>query len=428
MKYAIYTFGCKVNQYESAVMEKSLKDQGYTPAEEDCCPDIAVINSCCVTENSDKKARRLLARIKRDNPCCVTVLAGCYPQAYPGKAALLGADILLGSENKEKVGKLAAEFIESGERRLTVPDIPSGSAYERLSSADMGKTRAYIKIEDGCDRYCSYCIIPYARGPVRSRPLKEITAEAEFQSERGHKEVILVGINMSCYGKDIGLRLPDAVHAACLPENVKRVRLSSLEPELLTGEDISRLAAEEKLCPHFHLSLQSGSAATLKRMNRRYTPQQYREIVDMIRASFPDCAITTDIMVGFAGETEEEFLESCEFVKSIGFSGGHVFTYSVREGTAAAKRKDFIPADVAAERYRIMTGIISQLKADYYLSQVGNVREVLIQRRESNDYANGLIPQYVPVRIYGSKAQKHDLVRVRITLACGGDHCVGVEI
>ncbi|MCH5324142.1 MAG: tRNA (N(6)-L-threonylcarbamoyladenosine(37)-C(2))-methylthiotransferase MtaB [Eubacterium sp.] len=428
MKYAIFTFGCKVNQYESAVVEKAMKERGFERSEDIFAADAVVINSCCVTENSDKKARQLLAKIKRDNPACVTVLAGCYPQAFAERAKELGADILIGTENKGRIAELICEHLTCGERYALIPERPVGVPYERMDAADMGKTRAYIKIEDGCDRFCSYCIIPYARGSVRSRPIEEIIAEARFQASCGHKEIILVGINMSCYGKDIGLRLADAVHAACSVDGVERVRLSSLEPELLTQEDIARFAAEEKLCPHFHLSLQSGGRETLKRMNRRYTPEEYMGIVNMIRTAFPDAAITTDIMVGFAGETEEEFAESCEFVKSVGFAGGHVFTYSVREGTAAARRTDFVPKAVAAERYKIMSGIVAQLKADYFAAQVGQVREVLVQRRESEEYANGLTPQYVPVRIYGSGAKKHDIVKVRITSACGGDFCIGTEI
>ncbi len=428
MKYAICTFGCKVNQYESAVIEKSLKDAGFEKSEDIFSSDAVIINSCCVTENGDKKAKRLLMRIKNNDPSCVTVLAGCYPQAFGGEASKLGADILVGTENKDAIAAMIIKYKESGQAYTFSYGRPTEKLYRGNGHADMEKTRAYIKIEDGCDCFCSYCIIPYARGSVRSRGIAEIISEAEFQAGCGHKEIILVGINLSCYGKDIGLRLPDAVHAVCSVAGVERVRLSSLEPELLTRNDIERFAAEEKLCPHFHLSLQSGSAKTLERMNRRYTPAEYAETVAMIREYFPDCAITTDIMVGFAGETDREFEESCEFVKSIGFAGCHVFTYSVREGTAAAKRSDFVPKQTAAERYRIMSGIAAQQKAEFFERQKGQVREVLIQRRESAEYANGLTPQYVPVRLYGSSARKHDIVKVRIIGACGGDFCVGTEI
>ena len=211
-------------------------------------------------------------------------------------------------------------------------------------------------------------------------------------------------------------------------DGVERVRLSSLEPELLTDEDIARMAAQKKLCPHFHLSLQSGSSATLKRMNRHYTPDEYYDIVLRLRKAFPDCAITTDIMVGFAGETDEEFQESCEFAKKVGFAAMHVFTYSIREGTAAARRTDHIAHDIAVKRYHAMSSLAKKLKEEYFRSCVGKTEKVLIQRRESEEYANGLTPQYVPVRIYGSDANRQDIITVQITGASGSDFCVGEEI
>lgn len=425
MNYAIYTFGCKVNQYESSIMEKAMREGGFVPSE-DNIPDIAIINSCCVTENSGKKALQLLRKLKRGRPDCITVLAGCYPQAF-GEISD-NADIVIGTENKGDISAVVKEYLGSGKKPLPPNGRPTVKAYEHTAPADMGKTRAYIKIEDGCDRFCSYCIIPYARGPVRSRGIEDIISEARFQVSCGHKELILVGINLSCYGKDIGLRLADAVEAVCSVEGVQRVRLSSLEPELLTREDISRLAAQKKLCPHFHLSLQSGSAGTLKRMNRHYTPEEYLKIVDAIREKFDDPAITTDIMVGFAGESDEEFEESCRFVRRVGLAGGHVFTYSVREGTAAARLTDHVDSAVAAKRYKAMSDLLLRQKEAYYRRQIGQVRQVLIQLRQSDEYANGLTPQYVPVRIYGSKAEKHDIINVRITETYGGEFCVGVEI
>lgn len=239
---------------------------------------------------------------------------------------------------------------------------------------------------------------------------------------------MLVGINLSCYGQEIGLRLADAIEAVCSVDGVERVRLSSLEPELLTDEDIARMAAQKKLCPHFHLSLQSGSGATLKRMNRHYTPDEYYDIVLRLRKAFPDCAITTDIMVGFAGETDEEFKESCEFAQKVGFAAMHVFTYSIREGTAAARRTDHVAHDIAVKRYHAMSDLAKKLKEEYFRSCVGKTEKVLIQRRESEEYANGLTPQYVPVRIYGSDANRQDIITVQITGASGSDFCVGEEI
>ena len=428
IRYTIQTFGCKVNQYESATIAKAMYEHGYERTEDLFSADIIIINSCSVTENSDKKAKQLIERIKRRDPMKIIALTGCFPQAFPAVASSLSADIVTGTEHKEKLAEMIDAFTSNNAKQIAVPPRPVKKQYEKNNNAYMGKTRAFIKIEDGCDRFCSYCIIPTARGSVRSRPLDDIKEETEFQVSCGHKEMVLVGINLSCYGSDMGLRLADAIETVCSVDGVERVRLSSLEPELLTDSDIARMAAQKKLCPHFHLSLQSGSSATLSRMNRRYTPDEYLDIVNKLRAAFPDCAITTDVMVGFIGETDAEFRESCEFVKKAAFSGMHVFTYSVREGTAAAKMNGRIPSDVAAERYRIMSGIAKQLKERYFASCVGKTEKVLIQRRESEEYANGLTPQYVPVRIYGSNAQKQDIISVQITSASGSDFCVGEEI
>lgn len=428
MKYAVQTFGCKVNQYESSVISEEMKKLGFELSADVFSADIVIVNSCSVTENSDKKAKQLIARLKKRNPLCIVALAGCFPQAFPEKAAELNADIIIGTEHKSELAEKISQFVGNTERYVSIPPRPIKKEYELLKPADMGKTRAFIKIEDGCDRFCSYCIIPTARGSVRSRPLADIVAEAEFQRSCGHKEIVFIGINLSCYGIDLGLRLADAIEAVCAVDGVERVRLSSLEPELLTDDDIRRMAAQKKLCPHFHLSLQSGSDATLKRMNRRYTADEYYEIVQKLRRHFPDCSVTTDIMVGFAGETDEEFEESCAFAKKVGFAAMHVFTYSVRQGTAAAKRTDFVAPDIAADRYKKMSGIAAGLKADYFKSRIGTTARVLIQKRESEEYANGLTPQYVPVRIYGSTARKQDIVTVRITDAVNAEFCVGEEI
>ena len=366
IRYTVQTFGCKVNQYESASVAKAMDEHGYEKTDDIFTADIVIINSCSVTENSDKKAKQLINRIKSSNPMKIVVLTGCFPQAFPETASKLSADIVTGTEHKDSIADMIDVFTGNKVKQVAIPPRPVKKQYEKQKNADMGKTRAFIKIEDGCDRFCSYC--------------------------------------------------------------VERVRLSSLEPELLTDEDIARMAAQKKLCPHFHLSLQSGSSATLKRMNRHYTPDEYYDIVQRLRKAFPDCAITTDIMVGFAGETDEEFKESCEFAKKVGFAAMHVFTYSIREGTAAARRTDHVAHDIAVKRYHTMSSLAKKLKEEYFRSCVGKTEKVLIQRRESEEYANGLTPQYVPVRIYGSDANRQDIITVQITGASGSDFCVGEEI
>ncbi|MCH5200306.1 MAG: MiaB/RimO family radical SAM methylthiotransferase, partial [Oscillospiraceae bacterium] len=287
-------------------------------------------------------------------------------------------------------------------------------------------TRAYIKIEDGCDRFCSYCIIPKARGRVRSKGIERIAAEAGFHAEDGHREIVLTGINLSCYGVDIGLSLYDAVRAVAEQPLIERVRLSSLEPELLTGEVIDRLAGVDKLCPHFHLSLQSGCSSTLKRMNRHYSAEEYREIVERLRKTFPECGITTDVMVGFAGETDEEFQQSAEFVKGIGFAKVHVFTYSVRPGTRAAEMEGQVPAEIKEQRYRVMSEIAEIARREFWSRNAGTVHKVLIERQTSPEFINGYTENYIPVRIFGGKAKRHDIIEVEITGA-QKEFCVGRE-
>ena len=426
MRFAVRTFGCKVNQYESIGIATAMRNAGYTESADTKNADIVIINSCSVTGASDKKACREIEQIRRYNSEAVIVLTGCFPQAFPKDAEKSGADIVTGNAGKAKIPVLVNEYIENKGQRVEIPPLPM--VYEGIELKRQGeKTRAFIKIEDGCNRFCSYCIIPYARGRVRSRGIGEIIDEVRECVSAGQREIVLVGINLSCYGQDIGKNLADAVEAVCEIAGVERVRLSSLEPELLDDETIKRFAAQKKLCPHFHLSLQSGSDDTLKRMNRRYTADEYYGIVKRLRDNFDNPAITTDIMVGFAGETDREFEETLAFAERVGFAKIHAFSYSVREGTAAAKRTDHVPEQVKAERYKRLSELDEQLHEKFLRSQTGTVTEILIEKRKSPDYANGLTPNYTPVRIYGSGAQRQDIVRVKITDAIDG-YCIGEEI
>lgn len=414
MLFNIKTFGCKVNQYESIGISTAMRRCGFEETADEKTADIIIINSCSVTGTSDKKACHEICRLKKLNPGAVILLAGCFPQAFPSEAEKSGADIVTGNASKGSIPRIIEKYL--ADRKKTVEITPMPTVYEDIELCRKGeKTRAFIKIEDGCNRFCSYCIIPYARGRVRSRSIGDIVAEVTECAEAGQKEIVLVGINLSCYGQDIGKNLADAVEAVCAVRGVERVRLSSLEPELLDEEMLSRLGAQEKLCPHFHLSLQSGSDGTLKRMNRHYTADEYYEIVCNIRRRFPDAAITTDIMVGFAGETEEEFSETCRFAEKVGFAKIHVFSYSVREGTAAAKRTDHIPENVKNERYKILSDIDNCLHGEFLRSQVGTVQEILVEKRKSPDYVNGYTKNYTPVRIYGEDIPRHSVVRVKIT-------------
>ncbi len=425
MKFTVITQGCKVNQYDSGVISQNMTEAGFFPAKEGEAPNIVILNTCTVTESSDKKGFKLAAKLKRDYPDAIIAVTGCYPQAFPEEAAQKDfIDIIVGNEGKSDIPRLIKEFLEKREKEREIKE--NTMAYpEPKSFSHSDKTRAYIKIEEGCNRFCSYCIIPMARGRVRSRSLENIARETDFHGKDGHKEIVLTGINLSCYGLDLGLSLVDAVKTVAENPLVERVRLSSLEPELLTREVIAELAKIKKLCPHFHLSLQSGCTSTLKRMNRHYTAEEYAEIVENLREFFPSCAVTTDIMVGFAGETEEEFSCSLKFVEEIGFARIHVFTYSVRPGTKAAEMPNQVPEEVKNLRYKEMSRLAEESREKFHQKNVGKTFKVLIERQTSPDYINGHTENYIPVRIYGGKAKRHDIVTVEITEG-KRDYCVGI--
>jgi len=313
MKVAFYTLGCKVNQYETQMLEGMFAGEGYEIVSHEEQADLYVVNSCTVTAQGDRKTRQILRRFKKQNPGAKVALTGCFPQAFPDAAAKIPeADIIAGNRSRSGFVKLAERAFCTGERIIEIVPHQRGEPFEGGYARSSERTRAFVKIEDGCERYCAYCIIPTARGPVRSKPLAEISLELEQLAREGYREAVLTGINLSCYGKEYGLRLADAVEAAC-KTSISRVRLGSLEPELLEPGQIDRLAAQKKLCPQFHMSLQSGCNATLRRMKRHYTAEEYAGIAADLRKKFPHCAITTDIMAGFPGGTKEEFMVSPAF-------------------------------------------------------------------------------------------------------------------
>ena len=426
MNVKFITLGCKVNQVESEAMREALLAGGFQEAAEGQTADVVVVNSCTVTAVSDQKARQALRREKKRNPGAVAVLTGCWPQAFPQEAEdFLEADIVLGTTRRAALLPKILEYLSTKQRIVDIAPHEKGEKFEKLTiSAMHGRTRAFLKIEDGCDRFCSYCIIPYARGRVRSKPLEDIKAEAALLGDHGYREVVLTGINLPAYGKDLGLHLCDAVEAACAAPGIARVRLGSLEPEQLTPGVIARMAKQEKLCPQFHLSLQSGCDTTLKRMNRHYTTAEYRQIVRNLRQAFPNCAITTDIMVGFAGETEEEFAASLAFAKEIAFAKVHVFAYSRRPGTRAYDMPGQVTNKVKEERSRQMIAATLATQRDFFAAQVGRVEEVLFeQEREKNVY-EGYTRNYTPVRAASAVPLQGQVLPVEITQALE-DCCLG---
>lgn len=407
MNAYFYTLGCKVNQYETQAMMLLLRERGFdTAVYHTGMPDIGdsvlVINSCTVTGESDRKLRQLLRRTRRDNPSALIVLCGCMPQAFPDAAQrLIEADLVFGNADRRALVEAIVAAVHKRARLVQIA--PHTKTYEPLVIEDFEeRTRAFVKIEDGCDRFCTYCIIPYARGRVRSRTPADITAELQTLVAAGYREVVLVGINLTSYGKDNALTLADAVDAACGVEGIERVRLGSLEPDHMTDALIARLAAQEKLCAQFHVALQSGCDATLKRMNRHYDTALFEAVCDKLKAIFPDCSLTTDIMVGFPGETDEEFEQSLRFAEKIGFSKVHVFPYSRREGTNAAKMAGQVDNAVKAARAQRMSTACERVREAILASCVGTEQEVLCETRVEDGAMLGYTRGYLPCRIRGN--------------------------
>ncbi len=425
MKFFIFTLGCKVNQYESQIMHENLVKSGFDYTKEYNEADIIIINSCTVTSASDSKAVKLMHRIKRENPQSVLVLTGCLPQAFSEDERFIEADIILGNKSRSILVSTIQQYLTNRVRIINVSKHETGDDFESMSISNFTeRTRAFVKIEDGCNRFCSYCIIPYARGRVRSKPLVELKNEIEVLSKRGFKEVVLVGINLSAYGQEFGMDLSDAIETACAVDGIERVRLGSLEPERMDEATIARISKQPKLCPQFHLSLQSGCDATLKRMNRHYNTDEYYEIVKNLRKAFDNCAITTDIMVGFPGETDEEFNESLELAKKVSFAKVHTFAYSRRPGTVADKAENQVSESVKNIRSKKMIELTTKTQEEFMKSQIGKIEPVLFER-EKNGYYEGHTMNYTQVIVKSNKDISNQILNVKITEA-DKNKCVGV--
>ena len=398
-----YTFGCKVNQYETENIKERFMQKSHRTVTDHTQADLCIINTCTVTSEADRKCRQLVRKIRRDNPQCIIALAGCFVQAFKKQAEqMTECDIIAGTADKVRLPELVDSYITSGSRIISItPHLPKQPFDSMVNTTNDGKTRAYIKIQDGCDRYCSYCIIPYARGHIRSKPVEVIKKEVAELAASGHKEIILTGINLCFYGKDLegGVSFADAVEAACNTAGDFRVRLGSLEPEMMTDEDITRLGRLEKLCPHFHLSLQSGCDETLRRMNRHYTANEYAELCIKLRKAFPDCAITTDIMVGFPMERDEEFERSLKFAEDTAFAEAHIFPYSRRAGTVADRLGGQVDKSTKHARAAKMAEVCGRTKADYLSSCVGRTLKVLFERETDALWHTGHADNYVTVRV-----------------------------
>ena len=426
MRVCFYTLGCKVNLNETGALEQMFRSNGFTIVQEGEPADVFVVNSCTVTNFGDQKSRKWLRRAKRENPGAVTVLTGCYPQAFPEEAAqFLEADLVCGNGDRKAILDNVLKLLDGHERIVAITPHQRGEQFEELPVERFEThTRAFIKVEDGCNRQCAYCVIPRARGPVRSRAESSILAELRQLAAAGYREVVLSAISLPSYGLDTGTNLVELVEKCAQVEGIERIRLGSLDPDMLTPEFITRLAAVDKLCPQFHLSLQSGCDATLKRMNRHYTAAEYESIVNNIRGVFDNPSVTTDMMVGFAGETPEEFEESLNFARKIGFAKVHVFAYSRRPGTAADRMPGQVPNKVKEERSRRLIEATNEARRRFLLTQVGRTEPVLFESKRLEDYYEGYTANYTPVHVQSPIPLFGKILPVKI-LEAEEDFCFG---
>ncbi|MCI8300532.1 MAG: tRNA (N(6)-L-threonylcarbamoyladenosine(37)-C(2))-methylthiotransferase MtaB [Lachnospiraceae bacterium] len=436
-KAALHNLGCKVNAYETESMQQLLEQAGYeiVPFEE--AADVYVVNTCSVTNIADRKSRQMLHRARRRNPDSVVVAAGCYVQTAKEQAEDAAVDIFIGNNKKHELPQLLEQFFASREaaqegaadkerndslKIAAVSDIGRDSEYETLSvSRTAEHTRAFMKVQDGCNQFCSYCIIPYARGRVRSRQMQDVIQEAKRLSDNGCKEVVLTGIHLSSYGVDLGTDLITLIEKVHDLPRIARIRLGSLEPKIVTEEFAGRLAKLPKLCPHFHLSLQSGCDAVLKRMNRKYTCAEYLQACELLRGCFTHPAITTDVIVGFPGETEEEFQETRRFLKKIGFFEIHIFKYSLRKGTRAAAMEHQIPEQVKNVRSDILFSDLAPMNEAFLDWHLGREAEALLEEQvsfEGKEYFLGHTKEYVKIAVPAEEPGQslvNRVVRGRIT-------------
>ena len=417
-KVAFYTLGCKVNQYETEAMLELFEKEGYEKAETEDYADEYVINTCTVTHMSDRKSRQYIRRMKKKNPDAIIAVVGCYSQVSPEEILSIDeVNLVMGTNDRKKIVE-EVKKIDASRKVSTVDDIMKVKAFEEIEiNKTNGKTRAFMKIQDGCDRYCSYCIIPYARGRVRSRDLESIVKEVENLASNGYKEVVLTGIHVASYGKDIkdsDIKLLDVIKQINDIEGIERIRLSSVEPILFTDEFVEAVSTMDKVCPHYHLSLQSGCDETLKRMKRRYTTEEYKAIVDRLRAAIPNVSITTDVIVGFPGETNEEFDKTYEFLKDIELTHMHVFKYSPRKGTPAATMENQVDPSTKHDRSEKLLQLNEENFNKFGQKMLDKEFNVLFEQKVGDNKYEGLTENYVKVIVESDNDISEQILKVKI--------------
>lgn len=430
-KAALHNLGCKVNAYETEAMQQILENAGYEIVPFTEIADVYVINTCSVTNMADRKSRQMFHRAKKMNPDAIVVGAGCYVQTKEAQALVdESIDIVIGNNQKHELVTLLNEYEKEHTKQAQIVDINhEKQEYEELHLKKTAEhTRAFIKVQDGCNQFCSYCIIPYARGRVRSRELADVLNEVKGLAESGFQEVVLTGIHLSSYGIDNGGSLLELILKTMEVPGIRRVRLGSLEPRIITEEFVNALKDQEKFCPHFHLSLQSGCDATLKRMNRRYTAEEYYEKCVLLRENFDHPALTTDVIVGFPGETEEEFAETVAFLKKVAFYETHIFKYSRRKGTKAAVMENQIPEELKTKRSDILLKLDKEHRKEYEAVLVGTEQEVLFEEEvtiDRKDWFVGHTKEYVKIAVPAEENLANQLQMVKVSAERAGDLLAG---
>lgn len=423
-KVGFHTLGCKVNQYETQSMVQLFKDAGYEVVDFGQYADVYVINTCTVTRFGDKKSRQIVRRARRNNPKAIIAVVGCYSQVSPEEIERLEVvDVIAGTAERARIVELVESFCQGGMVK-SVSDIMKKRNYDETGLVSFSeKTRAFIKIQEGCDSFCSYCIIPYARGPVRSRSRDNIIQEVTRLAGNGFKEVVLTGIHLTSYGKDLNnVTLMDIVEDISGINQIERIRLGSLEPGFIDMGTVTRMRNIEKLCPHFHISLQSGSDSVLKRMNRKYTSGDYENRVKILRQNLTDVSVTTDVMVGFPGETDNEFVETYNFIDRLGLTRAHIFKYSPRKGTPAALFAGQVDSRTKEERSNKLIKLSESKEAEFYSKFIGRTMAVLFEQEAENQdgYMQGHTKNFIPVTAQADKTITGKICDVKLEEVKGG--------
>ncbi len=426
MKVAFYTLGCKVNNYETTAIQNEFIKKDFEIVNFDTIADVYVINTCAVTKQSDKKSRQMIRRARKLNENAIIVACGCSTEVLKDDNSFSQADIIIGSANKTNIANIVIDYSKDKKKYIFDTSIDEIKEFEHMSVLSFqNKTRASIKIEDGCDNYCAYCIIPFVRGSVRSKPIEKALSEINELAKNGYQEIVLTGIHLTSYGKDLdNINLINLIEKIGEIKGIERLRLGSLEPTYLNEKIVKRIKKIKSLCPHFHLSLQSGCDETLIRMGRKYTTCEYEKEVKLLREHFPNCSITTDIMTGFPNETEKEFNESFEFFKKIHFSNAHIFTYSRRKGTKADIMPNQVDENIKINRARILLEQSKTDKQNYLKLQIGKKNDILFENTYKNGFYEGYTSNYILVKVKSDLDVRKSFKNVEI-LQVKEDFCIG---